>query len=895
MSFWRRREESLDHEIQDYLDRQIAENIEAGMSPREAQHAARRKLGPVLRVKEDTRAAWGWMWVEHLGQDLRYGLRMLAKNPGFTAVAVISLAIGIGANCAMFSFADALLLRPLPVARPGEVVTVGSILTLGSKQFGAYLSASYPDYLDFRDRGKSFDGLIAFKDLSAGFATEREALPRLKLGMVVTGNFFSVMGVEPEIGRGFTPEEDQVPGRDAVMVLSHDLWEQQFAADRAILGRKVRLNGLEFTVIGVAPARFTGMEQFVRPAFYVPVMMYPRLIGNAHILETRGHRDLTPSFAVKGRLRPGVTLARAQAEMAVVGKDLERAYPDADANQNVAVRTEMQLRMLESPDNLNVIVMLTTLACGLLVVACSNVAGLLASRAPARAREIALRLSIGAGRARLIRQLITESLLLALAGAAAGVGVGYAGVKLFSQVELPTDLPIALTFQMDQRALFFGLGVALLSVLLFGLIPAIQSTRVDLSSVMKASDAAPSGRKRAFIGKIRGRNVLVAGQVAVALVLLTVTTWVYQGIHHDLASGPWFRTDHLLLMRFDPSLVHYNEEQTDQFYKQLLERSRSVAGVKSAALASSVPLMTAGGGLDFGAIVPEGYQFPKGKDTAGVLQSRVDENFLDTMEVPIVRGRGFLATDTTKTPLVAVINEVAAQHYWPGQNPVGKRLRLDDRNGPWMEIVGVARVSRYVSNDESPTEFLYLPYRQHPRPEMTLLIESIGDPRGLAAPLREVVRELDSNQPVYDVHTMREVYDMRAVRAPNVVIEVVGAMGLMGMIMALVGLYGLMAYAVSRRTREIGIRMAIGAASGSVLRMVLRQGLVLAFWGLGAGLALSYAAYRVLHGTIPTTTRTDFLQSWLMAPLLLAVIMVAAYIPARRASRVDPKVALRYE
>jgi predicted permease len=895
VKFWSRREESLNEEIQDYLDRQIAENIDAGMAPDEARSAARRKLGPVLRVKEDTRAAWGWMWLERLGQDLRYGLRMLAKNPGFTAVAVISLAVGIGANCAMFSFADALLLRPLPVAHPGEVVTVGSILNLGSRDFGANLSASYPDYSDFRDRSKSFDGLVAFKDYTAGLATEPDALPRLKLGMVVTGNFFRVMGVEPELGRGFRPEEDQVPGRDAVVVLSHDLWEQQFAADRSILGRKIRLSGIEFTVVGVTPARFTGMEQFVRPAFFVPVMMYPRLAGNAHTLETRDHRDRTPSFTVKGRLRSGISVAQAQAEMAVIGKDLERAYPDADANQNVAVRTEMQLRTLESPSNSSAIVMLMTLAGAVLLVACSNVAGLLTSRAPVRTREIALRLSIGAGRPRLIRQLITESLLLGLAGSAAGVGVGYAGVKLFSQIELPTDLPIALTFQMDQRALFFALGVALLSVLLFGLIPAIQATRIDLNSAMKASDAAPPGRKRGFIGSMWGRNLLVAGQVAVSLVLLTVTAWVYQGVHHDLASGPWFRTDHLLLMRFDPSLVHYSEEQTDQFYKQLLERSRSVTGVKSAALASSVPLMTAGGGLDFGAIVPEGYQFPKGQDSAGLFQSRVDENFFDAMGVPIVRGRSFLATDTASAPRVAVVNELAAQHYWPGQDPIGKRFRLDGHNGPWVEIVGVARNSKYLSIGEPPAEFFYLPYRQHPRPEMTLLVQSIGDPGGLVAPVREVVRGLDSNQPVYDVHTMREVYEMRAVRTLNVVIEAVGSMGLMGMIMALAGLYGLMSYAVSRRTREIGIRMAIGAASGSVLRMVLRQGLVLTLWGLSAGLALSYACYRLLQGTIPTTNRLDFLLSWLMAPVLLGVIMLAAYIPARRASRVDPKIALRYE
>jgi putative ABC transport system permease protein len=320
-----------------------------------------------------------------------------------------------------------------------------------------------------------------------------------------------------------------------------------------------------------------------------------------------------------------------------------------------------------------------------------------------------------------------------------------------------------------------------------------------------------------------------------------------------------------------------------------------VTGVKSAALASYVPLMIAGGGVDFGAIVPEGYQFPNGQDRAGLLQSRVDENFFETMGVPIVRGRGFLSADTAGTPRVAVINELAAQHFWPGQDPIGKRFRLDDRNGPWVEIVGVARTSRYVAIIEAPTEFLYLLYRQRPRAQMTLLVQSIGDPAGLTAPMREVVRGLDSNEPVFNVRTMREVYEMRGVKTLNVILETVGAMGLMGITMALVGLYGLMAYAVSRRTREIGIRMAIGAGGTSVLRMVLRQGLVLALYGLGAGLVLSYASQRLLQGIIPNTNQTGFLMNSLMAPVLLGVIMLAAYIPARRASRVDPKIALRYE
>jgi putative ABC transport system permease protein len=570
---------------------------------------------------------------------------------------------------------------------------------------------------------------------------------------------------------------------------------------------------------------------------------------------------------------------------------LEQAYPGTNKNQDMVVRTEIQTRIDQDPIDSALSAMLMTLSMAVLVVACINVASLLTSRAPARAKEMSLRLAIGAGRARLIRQLITESLLVALAGGVLGMGVGYAGVLLFQQIQIPTDLPLTLSFHLDQRVLLFSLAVAVFSVFLFGLIPAMQTTRVDLAGSLKAGDTAVAGRSRLW-----GRRFLVGCQVAVSLVLLTVSAFMYRGFHYALTANQGFRKDHLLMMSFDPSLVHYGDTQTEQFYKNVAERARTVPGVKSAALASTVPMSVEG---DAAAIVPEGFQFPAGKENVTVFANRVDENYFDTMAVPLVRGRGFHETDTANAPRVAVVNEQFAQHYWPGRDAIGKRLRVVDPKEPnsaWVEIVGVAKTGKYLWIAERPMDFLYLPRRQYPRSQMVLLAESAGDPAGLAAPLREVVRGLDATQPIFNVRTMEEFYDMRVVSTGNVIVRIVAAMGFMGLALAVVGLYSLGAYAVSRRTREIGIRMAIGASRGAVLAMSLRQSLAPALCGVLAGLAASVFSERMLNAVFPAHTgQTDITAYLLVTPALIAIALLAAFIPARRASQVDPMRALRYE
>jgi macrolide transport system ATP-binding/permease protein len=828
----------------------------------------------------------GFVWLERLWQDVQYGCRLLAGSPGFASIAVISLAIGIGANCAIFSFADALLLRPLPVARPGEVLTVGSTTTL--EALGASsLRTSYPDYVDIRDRNKSFAGLAAAWEVTAGFATDPKAIPKLKLGMLTSANMFTLMGVEPTLGRTFRPEEDQVPGRDAVVVLGRTLWEQDFGSDPAVLGRRVLINGGEFTVIGVAPPEFHGLDQYVRSDFFVPLMMSARLASDpkAASLQARDARTLT----LKGRLKPGVSQTEAQTELTTIAADLERAYPDTNKNRRMAVRTELQARIAQSPPDAMLIAMLSTLALAVLFVACANVAGLLTSRAPVRAREMALRLAIGAGRGRLVRQLVTESLLIAIAGGVLGLGVGYAGMTLFRQIELPTDLPIMISFQMDRRALLFSLAVAVTSAVLFGLVPAIQATRTDLTAVMKASDSVAPGRRRRW-----GRAVLVGGQVAVSVVLLVVALFMYRGFRQQIANGPGYRTDHLLMMSFDTGLVRYTDAQARQFFEQVAERARAVPGVKTVTMSNYVPM--ANDSIGFETVMPEGFQFPPGKDNATVLAARVDEYYFDTMGLTILRGRNFSIDDSFDAPRVAIVNEQFAKHYWPNRDPIGQRLRAGNDDKAWVQVVGLAKTSKYIFIAEAPSEFVYFPHRQKNLRQTIMLAQSAGDPSTLAAPLRDIVRSLDPNMPIYNVRTMGELYRMRAISIFNVLIGTVAAMGVMGLGLSIVGLYGLVAYAATRRTREIGIRMAIGANRRAVSLMVLRQGMVLAVVGLGLGLVASVGAGELLRAAFPSgDDQRDTVALLIVIPVVLAVTFLAAYLPAWKASRVNPMQALRHE
>jgi predicted permease len=813
--------------------------------------------------------------------SIKHAFRVLRKDPGFTAIAIFSLAIGIGATSAMFSFADAALLRPMPVMKPAGVVAV---TTAGSSAFGSNTGMSYPDYVDLRDRNRSFDGLVAASYGRFGFSARPKALPRMKFGMYVSGNFFRVLGVEPVLGRGFRPDEDRAEGRDAVVVLGHDFWVSEYNADASVLGSGLRLNGIDFTVIGVAPEQFTGIQPFVRPELFVPLAMSRRM-GQPDTLRKRDERGLS----VNGRLKPGVGVDRAQADVASIANELRKTYPQTNRDQRLKVETELQLRAEQSPPTAAMVTMLVLLGLCVLAVACANVAGLLLSRSRARSKEIAIRLAVGAGRGALVRQLLFENLLVAVAGGGLGVAIAYLGAEFFNTMPNPSDLPIAVACVVDHRVLFVTLAVSLLSTLLFGLAPALRSTRPDLVASLKAADADSAGRRRFW-----GRNTIVAGQVALSLVLLTISAVLLQGFRDQLAQGPGYRTERLFLTSFETQLAHYSEDRTSQFYTKLLEGARSAPGVRSAALTSVVPL----NGGESVEIVPEGYQLPRGERALTVFDAYVSDGYFSTLGTPILQGRGFLESDGKGAPLVAVVNEQAARHFWPKGDALGKRFHLKAANGDLVQIVGIARMAKYIWIAEPPLDYVYLPYRQHARSGLALVAESNApDAASLAPVLREVVRGLDPDMPVFDVRTMQYFYNELAVKTPNMVVEIVAALGLMGLILAIVGLYGLVAYSVSRRTREIGIRMAIGADRTKVIRMVLSQGLQLGAAGVATGLVVSVIACNVLTSRLWAATfdHVDPLLYALIALPLLAITGLAAWAPARRASLIDPMRALRDE
>jgi len=814
-------------------------------------------------------------------KSLRYALRLLTKTPGFTLVAICSLAIGIGATSAMFSFADALLLRPLPVLEPSRVVAVST----GTSEAFANTNVSYPDYRDFRDGNRSFDGLIAAGISSFGFKPNAAALPKVTYGMYVSGNLFRVLGVQPVLGRGFMDSEDQAVGRDAVVVLGHDYWQSQFNANPSVIGSTIWLNSVPCTIIGVAPQQFTGVDQFVKPSLFVPLAMSPRL-GGENNLEKRDLRWLT----VKGRLKPGVSIAQASADVKAIWAHLQQMYPQSNRNLGAEVWTEFRFRVKQQPPNAALVAMLLLLALCVLLVACANVTGLLLSRARARTREMAVRLAIGAGRGALIRQLLLENLVLAIAGGLVGIAVAYAGTSFFNSIPIPTDVPLSYHVSVDQRMLIFTIAASLASTFLFGLTPALQTTRLDLVSALKAADADSGGKQRLW-----GRNSIVAGQVALSLVLLIVSAVLLQGFRDELLQGPGFRTDHLYLTGLDTQPIHYTEQQGRRFYKELLDKTRLAPGVKSAALMSAVPML-GGGGVD---VVPEGYTLPRGQESIGIPDFDVSDGYFATMGIPILRGREFLDTDRADTPLVAVVNQQFANHYWPKQDAVGKRFHLRTASGPLVQIVGIAKTAKYFWIAEPPVDFIYLPYTQDKQLPMTIAAEtSAPDAATLAPVLREVVRGIDPSMPVFDTRTMQDFYDQRAVKTPNIIAESVAGLGTMGLILAMVGLYGLIAYSVSRRSREIGIRMAIGADRAKVIWMILRQGLVLGLIGVAVGLILGFFACRAVTGTSLLIASFGHLNYGLfpaVAVPLLLITLLATYVPARRASLIDPMRALRDE
>ena len=880
----RRRERALrefDEELGGHLAMHIDDNVRNGMTPEAARRAAILKLGGLEQTKEHYRDRRAVPLLEHLMQDLRYALCTLRKNPGFASTAILTLGLGIGANTAMFSLADATAFRPPDVPRPAELVRLFTFTKTIS-----YETLSYPDYLDYRSQSRSLSGLVAYSTLRIAMSRSRDATPQLFGGWAVSGNFFSVLGVEPALGRGFREDEDQVPRATAVVVLSHSLWQRAFQSDQAVIGTRVALGARDFTIIGVAPAAFSGTELYFHPDLYVPLAM-AREISPAmspRLFEDRSQHWLT----AVGRLKGGTSVRGASTEVAALARSLEQAYPDINRGRNAIVLPELAARAKLDSGGVQGAAFILGIVGLVLLIACVNVANLTLSRATGRTREIAMRLALGASRGRLIRQLLTESYLLALAGASVGLLFAYWGVAYLSTIKIPTDLPVAFDARLDQRVLLFTLATSMATGLFFGLVPAFRSTRVDLITALKASAKTfAGGRGR----RLTARNLLVGSQIAASVVLLITAGVAIRSFVKAQHADPGFRADHVLLVSFDPTLIHYSETQTKRFYQQIVEKTKTLPGVASVGLAQFVPLGISSGSAS---LVVEGYQMPQGQDRLSVSANTVDAGFWPSMRASIARGRMFDERDTESGPKVIIVNETMARQYWPNQDALGKVVRLRDRNGPAAHVIGIARDGKYETLLEPQQPFVFLPLSQRYRAAMTMVVLAKSDPAALAGPVRAAVEALDANLPIFDVRTLDDLYQARAMLPSRLTSQVMTSLGLLGAVLAVIGLYGVIAYVTAGRTHEIGIRMAVGADRRSVLLLVLKQAAGVVVVGLVIGIGLAFVLTPALAEPFDINPRDGTVFT--LVPIALAgVALLASLIPAGRAARIDPMVALREE
>ncbi len=816
--------------------------------------------------------------------DLRYACRAIARSPAFAIIAILSVALGVGLNSATFSYVDSLLLRPLPAPDPDRVITIFS--TTRGSQTGAL---SYPAYTDLRDHTHSFSALTCYELMPMGLSPSRDSAAQTNLGVLASGNFFSGLGIHIPIGRAFRPEEDTVPGRDLVAVISYSLWQRMFASDPAIAGRKIRVNSAEFTIIGVAPENFSGPEAFVLPDIYLPLNSYPQSVPNedADFLTSRQHHW----FTVYGRLNPGATLEQAQAELSIAARRFADQYPDSDRDRGLAVMTYLRGRYARDPMDGNLSFMLLGITLLALLIACANVANLMLGRGAARAKEIAIRMAIGGSRWQLVRQLLLESLLLALLGGIASLAVAFGTMRLFQSIPLPADYPLSLGLRMDTRMLAFAFAVTIATGLLVGLLPALRSTRADLSSTIKSGDQGPS--RSLWRGRLAPRNLLVIAQLTFSAVLLVLSVFFIRGFDFARSVSPGFRIDHTLFFAINTSLVRYDQSKTRDFERKLVDRLRQQPGITDAAVSWTIPFNP--GQMDQSRLIADGYQRKAGEEYPAAWTNFIDEHFMPLMEMPILRGRNFSSADTQTSPPVAIVNETLAARLWPGRDPIGRTFRVDTPDSKPVEVVGVTKTGKYAYWAEPPQMAVWFPLAQRYQTHLYVEMRTQGDPAGMAAVARARVRALDPDMPIAHMSTMQAFYHDRFMLGPRLLAQLITGIGLIGLVLAVIGLYGVVAYSVSRRTREIGIRMAIGARPALVLRMILAQGLAFTAAGLAVGIAIAIPAGGFMQDFVAGATAHDPLTILGVGAILTLVMLAACAIPARRASRIDPTQALRQE
>lgn len=815
-----------------------------------------------------------------LAEDVKYGLRLLAKAPAFTAVAVLSLTLGIGANTTIFTLAKAFFLESVPIKDPARVVSLYSNAQSRKGPPQEYLPTPFLNAVDYHEKIDVFSGSSIA--IGSGLKLVNSGKPQQLFAQLVNGNFFDLLGVQPFIGRGFSAEEDASPR--PVAVLSYNLWNTQFGADRGILGRTIQLNDQDFTVIGVAPVEFRNVGVLGSPQLWIPISMRDQMLDDEtkKLMYDRGFRMVS----MVARLKPGVNLKQAQLAVHALGEELEKEYPNSNRGRN-----EMLVPMNETsipPQLHNVFAragaLMMLIVSLVLLIACANVANLLLARATQRQREIAVRLAMGAGRMRLIRQLLTESLLLAVLASALGILFGYWGKTALISL-LPPFFARNLNLRLDGRVLLYTVLLALLSTILFGLIPALQASKTDRIAALKDRTGAPTGSARWY--GLRG--ILVMVQVALSLVALAGAGLFIHSLRNAQQIDPGFDVKHALIMFVDLGAEKYGQPQAEAFYRDVLERLKALPLVADASIEDNAPF---DGGFQRTTFTDDvDYKDPRNGKLTPVVA--VAPGFFSTAGITLLSGRGFEEQDDAKGAMVAVVNRAMADTAWPGQDPLGKHLHFLGET--WdVSVVGVVNTVKYATLGEPPQAIVYMPLKQHFTAFVTLYVRTKGDPEKAVGIVRSTAQSLIPAVPLVGVQTVGQAL-VQSLTAPRIGAELLGTFGFLALILACIGTYGVMSYSVSQRTQEIGIRMALGAQPRDVLRLILLGALVMVSVGVVFGLAIATVLSHSMNGLLFGIGAFDALSFLLTAALLILVAMAACLIPARRAIRVDPVIALRYE
>jgi len=819
--------------------------------------------------------------MNQLIKDLRYAFRMLAKTPGVTLVAIMTLALGIGANTAIFSSVSAFTLRPLPVPHADQLIRPVEL----AEDRGENDSFSYPDFNDYRNQSTVFEGLCAEDMVQAAIDTQEQN--DVIWGQMVSGNYFDMLQVKPFMGRTFSPDEDGAPGAHPVVVLGHSLWQRRFASDPTIVGKTLRLNNHQFQVIGVAPESFRGTKFGLAMDFWTPMAMINELKGSSDLLTSRNSHWMN----ILGRLKPGVSLAQASAEMNAISSRLNQTYVDDRAgNTQAKVLSEIDGRWGQASSVIKSGGALAMAIVGLvLLIACANVANLLLARAAARRKEIGIRLALGASRARLIRQLLTESLLLSLIGGALGLMLAYWMTNLMQGFIPVLEYNIVENFfSLDTRALIFTFVISVATGIIFGLAPAWSSSNPDIVPVLKGGSEIVKGKTR----RVTLRSSLVVAQVALSLVVLVCAGLFIKSFRKAQQMDPGFDTKNAVLITLNPPLIGYDSDKSKNFYQQVSERMRNVPGVEAIALARLLPLGDSSNSN--GPILKEGETLARGSAGRDIMMNVIGPGYFKAMQIPVMEGRDFDDRDKEKTQRVVIINQRMAQVLWPGESAVGKRILVGADSHDPLEVVGVVKTGKYRTLAEDPRSFFYYPLSQRRPGIMTLIVRTTGDARNFVGSVRHELQQIDHAVPMSAVKTMSQ-HMTWPLWGPSMAATLALAFGLIALVLSSVGLYSVMAYVVSQRTKEVGIRMALGASHQDVLKMITSQGMRLAILGAGLGLVLALVLAKVMASLLIGVSGYDITTFVIVSGLLTFVALVASYLPARRATKINPLIALRYE